>query len=164
MIVGITPEYCQQVLDLLTNSWPDTRRIFKVRDIQKLVGKVACLGKGAPWIDKIILHVSTSLACALKQNDLLLHTCLPKFCNIIDKIERKQFSDNQHEFTKELSFTLKTASKMLDSHSQVYLINETMRKELNQKNLGVPITFIILKTLTASLFGDSLLLSCGGYF
>jgi hypothetical protein len=50
MIVGITPEFCQQVWDLLTNSWPDTRQIFKVRDIQKLVGKVACLGKGAPWI------------------------------------------------------------------------------------------------------------------
>jgi hypothetical protein len=30
MTVGITPEYCQQVADLLTNSWPNTRRIFKV--------------------------------------------------------------------------------------------------------------------------------------
>jgi hypothetical protein len=47
MIVGITPKYCQQVLDHLTNSWPDTRQIFKVRDMQKLVEKVAHLGKGA---------------------------------------------------------------------------------------------------------------------
>jgi hypothetical protein len=30
MIVGITPEYYQQVLDLLTDTWPDTRCIFKV--------------------------------------------------------------------------------------------------------------------------------------
>ena len=34
MTVGITPEYRQQVHELLTNSWLDTRRIFKVRDIQ----------------------------------------------------------------------------------------------------------------------------------
>jgi len=35
LTVGITPQYCQQVLDLITNKWPDTRQIFKVRDIQK---------------------------------------------------------------------------------------------------------------------------------
>jgi hypothetical protein len=92
MIVGITPEYCQQVLGLLTNSWPDTRRIFKVRDIQKLVGKVACLGEGATWIYKIMSHVYTSLAYALKQNELLLRKCLPKFHDIVSRIERKQFS------------------------------------------------------------------------
>jgi hypothetical protein len=45
MIVGITSEYCQQVLDLLTNSWRYTRQVFKVRDIQKLVEKVAHLGE-----------------------------------------------------------------------------------------------------------------------
>ncbi len=106
MIVGITPEYCQQVLELLTNSWPDTRQIYKVRDIQKLVGKVARLGKGAPWTYKIMSHVYTSLAYALKQNDLLLHTCLPKFCSIIGRIERKQFSGNQRKFAKEFSFEI----------------------------------------------------------
>jgi hypothetical protein len=62
MIDGITPEYCQQVLDLLTDTWPDTRRIFKVQDIQKLVEKIARLAEGAPWIFKIMSHVYTSLA------------------------------------------------------------------------------------------------------
>jgi hypothetical protein len=59
MIIGITPDYCQRVLDLLTNSWPDTRQIFKVkvRDVQNLVGKDARLGRGPPWIYKIMLHV-----------------------------------------------------------------------------------------------------------
>jgi len=37
MTVGITPEYRKQVLDLLVDDWPDTRRSVKVRDIQKLV-------------------------------------------------------------------------------------------------------------------------------
>jgi hypothetical protein len=130
MTVGITPQYRQQVFDLITEKWQDTRRIFKVRDIQKLVGKVARLGKSAPWIYKIMSHVYTSLAYALKQNELLLKECSPKFRDIVSRIERKQFSGNQREFAKELNFALKTASKMVNSHSQVYLINETMREEL----------------------------------
>jgi hypothetical protein len=77
MIVGITPEYCQQVLDLLTDTWPDTRCIFKVRDIQKLVGKIVRLGEGAPWIFKIMSHVYTSLVFSHKQNELLLCHCVP---------------------------------------------------------------------------------------
>jgi hypothetical protein len=62
MIVGITPEYCHQILDVLTNTWPDTRRIFNVGEIQKIVGKIAHLGEGTPWIFKIMSHVYTSLA------------------------------------------------------------------------------------------------------
>jgi hypothetical protein len=144
-----------------------------VKDIQKLVGKVACLGEGAPWIYKIMSHVYTSLAYALKQNELLLKECSPKFRDIVSRIERKRFSGNQREFAKELKFALKMASKMVNSHSQVYLINETMREELKfirqalQENSKIPfevlIAFIIPRTPTASLFGDSSLISCGGY-
>ena len=173
MIVGITPEYCQQVLDLLTDTWPDTRCIFKVRDIQKLVGKIARLGEGAPWIFKIMSHVYTSLAFLLKQNELLLRYCSPKFCDIITKIKQKQFAGNQRKFAKELNFALKTVSKMVNSHLQVYIIIKTMRKELRfiQQALQegskiffeAPIAFIILRTPSASLFKDSSLTSCGGY-
>jgi hypothetical protein len=61
---------------------------------------------------------------------------------------------------------------MVNSHSQVYL-NETMREELkfiqqalhkdSKITFGVLIVFIILWPPTASLFGYSLFLSCGGY-
>jgi hypothetical protein len=37
-------------VNLLTNNWPYTRRIFKVGDIQNLVGKVASQGEGTQWI------------------------------------------------------------------------------------------------------------------
>ena len=53
LTVGITPEYRNQVRELLLESWPISRRIFKVADIQK-VGKMARLGEGAPWIYKIM--------------------------------------------------------------------------------------------------------------
>jgi hypothetical protein len=62
---------------------------------------------------------------------------------------------------------------MINSHSQVYIINETMPEELNfirqalqhdsKIPFEVPIAFIIPMTPTVSLFGDSSLLSCGGY-
>jgi hypothetical protein len=109
LTVGITPEYRDQVRKLLNESWPTSRRIFKVADIQKLVGKLARLGEGAPWIYKIMSHIYTSLAFALKQNKELLLTCTPKFCEIVGNIECKQFSGNQSEFARELNSALKTA-------------------------------------------------------
>ena len=72
LTVAITQEYRDEVRELLTLHWPISRRIFKVADIQKLVGKLARLGEGAPWIYKIMSHIYTSLAFALKQNKELL--------------------------------------------------------------------------------------------
>ena len=173
LTVGITPEYRNQVSQLLNESWPISRRIFKVADIQKLVGKLARLGEGAPWIYKIMSHIYTSLAFALKQNKELLLTCSPKFHEIVGDIERKQFSGSQSEFARELNFALKTAAKMVNHYKQIYVINETMRAEIDfirqalADNSGisfeVPIGFIIPRTPTASLFGDSSLRACGGY-
>jgi hypothetical protein len=61
MTVGIMPEYLQQVRDLLSN-WDSKKRFFKVGDMQKLVRKLARLGKGTPWIFKLMSHLYTSLA------------------------------------------------------------------------------------------------------
>ena len=165
LTVGITPEYRNQVRELLLESWPISQRIFKVADIQKLVGKMARLGEGAPWIYKIMSHIYTSLAFALKQNKELLLACSPKFCKIVGNIERKQFSGSQSEFARELNFALKTAAKMVNHFKQVYVINETMQAEIDfirqalREDSGisfeVPIAFIIPRTPTASLFGDS---------
>ncbi len=60
MMVGITPEYLQQVNDLL-NNWDSNKRFFIVGNMQKLVRKLARLGKGAPWIYKLMSHLYTSL-------------------------------------------------------------------------------------------------------
>jgi hypothetical protein len=113
-------------------------------------------------------HVYTSLAFALKQNELLLRHCSSKFYKIITKIEWKQFTANQCKIAKELNFALKTASKMINSHLQVYIINKMMRKELGfiwqalQEGLKIsfeaPIAFIIPRMPSASLFGDTPLL------
>ncbi len=167
LTVGITQEYQNQVKDLLDKKWPISRQIFKVAVIQKLVGKMAHLGKGAPWIFKLMPHIYTSLAFALKQNKALFLACSPKFQELVDKIERKQFSGNQSEIAKELNFALKTAAKLVNGHKQVYAINKTRQAELDfirqalNNDSGIafeaPIAFIIPRTPMATLFGDSLL-------
>jgi hypothetical protein len=167
LTVGITREYQNQVKDLLDEKWPISWRIFKVADIKKFVGRMAHLGEGAPWIFKLMTHIYTSLAFALKQNKALLLACSPKFQELVDKIKQKQFSGNQSETAKELNFALKTAAKLVNSHKQVYAINKTMqagldfiRQALNNDSgiaFEAPIAFIIPRTPTATLFGDSLL-------
>jgi hypothetical protein len=82
-----------------------------------LVGKIARLGEGGQWITKIMSHIYTSLTYALQQNELLLQSCSPKFCDIVGKIERKKFAGSQHEMARELNFALKMAAKMVNSHS-----------------------------------------------
>jgi hypothetical protein len=126
---------------------------------------MARLGEGAPWIYKIMSHIYTSSAFALKQNKELLLACSPKFREIIGNIKQKQFSGNQSEFARELNFALNTAAKMVNHFKQVYVINKTMRAEIDfirqalREDSGisfeVPIAFIIPRTPTASLFGDS---------
>jgi hypothetical protein len=160
LTVGITREYQNQVKGLLDEKWPISRRIFKVANIQKLVGKMARLGKGAPWIFKLMSHIYTSLAFALKQNKALLLACSPKFQELVDKIERKQFSRNQSEIAKELNFAFKIAAKLVISHKQVYAINKTMQAELDfirqalNNDSGIafeaPIAFIIPRTPTVN--------------
>jgi hypothetical protein len=118
-------------------------------------------------------HIYTSLAFSLKQNKELLLTCSPKFCEIVGNIERKHYFGNHSKIAKEIKFALKTAARMVNHHKQVCVINETVQREIDfiQQALRddseilfeVPIAFIIPRTPTASLFGDSSLQACGGY-
>jgi hypothetical protein len=71
MTVGITNAYLQQVRKL-HNNWDSKKHVFKVREMHKLIGKLARLGKGAPWIFKLMSHLYTSLAYVLKNNKKLL--------------------------------------------------------------------------------------------
>ena len=62
---------------------------------------------------------------------------------------------------------------MVNKHRHLYLVNGTMRDELNflsealESNYGkvfkTPIGHLIPRMPTASIIGDSLLIACGGY-
>ena len=71
MTVGMIDKYIQKCRNLLY-LWDQNQRLYKVGNMQKLVGKLARLGKGAPWIYKLISHLYTSFIFALKSNTKLL--------------------------------------------------------------------------------------------
>jgi hypothetical protein len=130
MTVGITEDYIQQVQTLL-NLWDQNRKKFQVNKMQKLVGKLACLGEGAPWIFKLMSHLYTSLVFALKSNTELLEKSSSVFRDRVKQITNKTFSGKISDHQPHLNYAMKQAAKMVDKHGQQYLVNATMRDELN---------------------------------
>ena len=142
-------------------------------DMQTLVRKLARLGEGASWIYKLMSYLYTSLAFALKSNAELLEKSSSGFRKFINQIATKNFSDKQSDHQRHINFALKKATKMINKHGHLYLVNRTMRDELNflsqalSPESGIKfethIAHLIPRTPTASIIGDSSLLACGGY-
>jgi hypothetical protein len=65
--------------------------------MQKLVGKLARLEEGAPWVFKLMSHLYTSLAFALKSNTELLEESSKGFRDLINQIRTKTFSGKQSD-------------------------------------------------------------------
>jgi hypothetical protein len=148
-----------------------------VGDMQKLVGKLARLGEGAPWIYKLMSHLYTSLAFALKSNAELLEKSSSSsgFRKFINQIALKNFSvsGKQSDNQRHVISAMKKAAKMINKHGHLYLVNCTMRDKLTflsqalSPDSGIkfetPIAHLIPRTPAASIIGDSSLLACGGY-
>jgi hypothetical protein len=172
MTVGITDKYLDQVR-LLLSQWDRNRRFFKVHDMQKLVGKLAQLGEGAPWIFKLISHLYTSLAFSLKNNAELLKNSSSGFRSLVKQTKTKNFTGKQSDHQRHLKYAMKMAATMINKHGNLYLVNQTMRSELNflsdvlTPNSGIkfetPIAHLIPRVPRALIIGDSLLVACGGY-
>ncbi len=90
LTVGITDEYIEQIWDLL-GKWDPNKRFFQVYDVQKLVRKLARLGEGAPWIFKLMSHLYTSVAFALKCNTKLLEKSSSGFRDLVRQITINNF-------------------------------------------------------------------------
>ncbi len=82
-----------------------------MRDMQKLVGKLARLGEGMPWIYKLMSHLYTSHALALKSNAELLENSSREFCGLVEQITTKTFSGKQADLQCHVNFAMKKAAK-----------------------------------------------------
>jgi hypothetical protein len=88
-------------------------------------------------------------------------------------MERKQFFGRQLDLQRNINFAINKAAKMVNKHRHLYLVNGTMRIELNflskalELDSGIvfetPIEHLIPRMPTASIVGNSLLIACGGY-
>jgi hypothetical protein len=98
---------------------------------------------------------------------------LEKFRDLISQIEQKQFFGKQTDLQRNVNFVFKRAAKMVNNFGHKYPINRTMREELNfisealKPDSGIvfetQIAHLIPRITTASINGNSSLLSCGGY-
>jgi hypothetical protein len=172
MTVGITDEYIDRVRELL-QLWNSDRRFFKVNNMQKLVGKLAQLGEGAPWVFKLMSHLYTSLAFALKSNTKLMEKSSSGFRDLVKQITTKTFLGKQSDHQCHINYVMKQAAKMVNINGHQYLVNATMWDELDflshalSADSGIkfetPIAHLIPKIPTASIIGDSSFVACGGY-
>jgi hypothetical protein len=103
--------------------------MLKFQGMQKLIGKLACLGKGAPWIFKLMLHLYMSLAFALKNNAKLLTQESSGFRELIQQVESKTFSGKISDHQQHINYALTKAAKMINKHGHLYLVNRTMHNE-----------------------------------
>ena len=172
MTLGITEEYLQQVRELLSK-WDHKKQTFNVKSMQKLVGKLARLGEGAPWIYKLMSHLYTSLAVALRSNTELLKNSSVEFKALIKQIYSNDFHGNIPDHQRHINYAMKQAARMTNSHKHPYIVNTTMREELKfitealSPDSGIKfetsIAHIIPRIPTAQIIGDSSLQGCGGY-
>jgi hypothetical protein len=110
MTVGIMDKYIQKVRDLL-DLWDPNTIFFKVNTMQKLVGKLARLGEGAPWIFKLMSHLYTSLAYALKSNNEILEKSSSGFRDLIKHVLTKNYSGKISEHQCHINFSMKKVAK-----------------------------------------------------
>ncbi len=75
--------------------------------MQKLVGKLARLGKGAPWIYKLMSRLYTSLAFTLKSNAKLLKKSSSGFRKYVKQITMKTFLGKQSGHQRHVNFAMK---------------------------------------------------------
>jgi hypothetical protein len=139
--------------------------------MQKLVGKLERLGKGAPWIFKLMSHLYTSLAFTLRSNTELLERSLSGFRDFLKQISTKTFSGKISDHQCHINFAMKKAAKKVSKNNTMYLVNRTMQEELSfiadalKPDSGIkfetPIAHLIPRTPTAPIIGDSSLLTCG---
>ncbi len=151
MTVGITDEYIQKVHNLL-ELWDLIQKFFKVNDMSKLVGKLTQLGKGAPWIFKLMLHLNTSLAYTLTSNTELLEKSSSGFNRDLVKQKKLWPSWASNKIINATSILQWRKRQQQWKKKHLYLINLTMQDELNFIANGLkPDSGIIFETPIAHL-------------
>jgi hypothetical protein len=173
LTVGIPSSYVTEVRDIINATWHTDRRTFVVSEAQQLTGKLGHLAEGVPWVHHLLSHMYASIAYALAENKRLLTESSQEFRDIIKSIKSGSFHCSATDQNRHISFALKKAARMVHHAGYKFVINETMRQEIEffRDKLQpastilweTPIAHVIPRTPTATAFGDSCLKGAGGY-
>jgi hypothetical protein len=173
LTVGISPDYVEEVLDLLNSTWHSHRHHFTVGEAQKLTGKLGQLAEGANRVFHLLTHLYASIAYALSENKRLLSDTSPEFRNICLSLKTGSFPCSVRDQVKHINFVMMGASHLVHHAKFQYNMNKTMRQEIEffrekllpESNIAweTPIAHIIPRTPAFTSFGDSCLEGAGGY-
>ena len=136
-------------------------------EAQQLTGKLGHLAEGAPWAFHLLTHLYASIAYALAKNKQLLLESSREFRDIVHSLHTGSFPCLSKDQVRHISFALKKAAKLVHHAKCKYIINKSMRQEIEffrdklRPNSGITwettIAHVIPRTATVSSFGDSCL-------
>ena len=142
-------------------------------EAQQLTGKLGHLAEGAPWAFHLLTHLYASIAYALAENKQLLLESSQNFHDVVQSLCTGSFPCSSKYQVQHISFALKKAAKLVHHSKYKYIINKSMRQEIEffrnklQPDWGIlwetPIAHIIPRLPIATAFGDSCLEGAGGY-
>ena len=127
MTIGITDEFCRDVLHLLDTTWHCERQAFTAKEIEMLVGKLNHIGQAYWPLYHLMPHLYASLAYALRNNEDFLITSIRRFRKMV-KAAKKEFTmaDDQCE----INVAIAGIAKMTHSTNVKYRMPERLEKEL----------------------------------
>ena len=173
LTIAIPSSYVNDVCNIINSTWHKNRRTFIVSKAQKLTGKLGHLTEGAPWVHHLMTHLYVSIAHSLAMNKRLLTESLQEFFVVVQSLCTGSFPCTATEQNRHISFALKKAARMVHHSKHKFVINLSMRQEIEffQDKLHpnstiiweTPISHVIPCAPTATAFGDSCLERAGGY-
>ena len=103
----MTQIYLTSVLGILNNEWPTGTVNFSLKSLVIIVCKLAQLGKAAPWIYHLMLHIYASIAFALRANETFLLNKNAPFCALVNMIKSLRLLPKVKQDVDHLNFYIK---------------------------------------------------------
>ena len=133
MTVGITPEYRQEVIELIELHWVGDKAIyFTVPEIERLIGKLGRIGQAFRPIYHLMPHLYSSVAYALRDNKSFLVSTSKAFREMIKKSKRGNLAAGEltEQDVKEINFAVGQTARRQHKCDKKYKMPITLEREI----------------------------------
>ena len=162
LTVAIPSSYVDNVCAIIHETQHKNCCTFIMSEAQQLTGKLGHLAEGAPWVHHLMTHLYASIAYSLAENKHLLTELSQDFCDVVKSLCTGSFPCLATDQAQHISFALKRAVRMVHHSKYKFVINLSMREEIEffQNKLTpkstilweTPIAHLIPRTPTATAF------------
>ena len=162
-------EYVDATVNLLSSTWHASRFTFSVLEAETLTGRLGYIAETAPWLRFMMSHLHTSIARALKANNIHLIRTRRDFRRLLQTAKATSLSDLD---TRRSRFAASQAAKALHHSRVTHRITVPMRRKLNLIRTALssdwismwrPLGHFVKRSPSAIGDSDSSLHAAGGY-